>query len=86
MMKEFVLFYLLRLFVGEKRAGKIDRYAGRYVTRVAAVIFFIGAIVHTFRIITGFEFIIAGWLVPLWISVLVMLLGSFLAFNLWKIH
>ena len=53
-------------------------------TRIAAVIFGIGAVVHLLRLIFHFSVIIVGVQVPLWFNVVGVLVAVTFAVMLWR--
>jgi protein-S-isoprenylcysteine O-methyltransferase Ste14 len=56
----------------------------RPFTRIAAVIFGIGALVHLLRLIFHFSVNIGRFQVPLWASVIGLLVAGLLAVMLWR--
>jgi hypothetical protein len=53
-------------------------------TTVAALIFAIIALVHLYRLIKPFEVVIAGTVLPSWVSIAGLLIASVLALMLWR--
>ena len=53
-------------------------------TFLAIVIFALIALAHLFRLISGFEVVVGGMVVPQWASVLGLLVASVLALMLWR--
>lgn len=53
-------------------------------TGIAAVLFALMAVVHLLRLISGWEVIIAGLAVPVWISLPVLIVFAGLALMLWR--
>lgn len=50
-------------------------------TIVASVIFLVGAVAHALRLVFRWEVILAGWQVPLWISVVALIIAASLAYE-----
>ena len=42
------------------------------------------ALLHIVRSIAGWELVIGGWVVPVWLSIVVALLAACTAYHLWK--
>ncbi|MGH6780746.1 MAG: hypothetical protein ACREB5_01380 [Sphingomonadaceae bacterium] len=53
-------------------------------TTLAIAIFALMALAHLYRLISGFEVVIAGALLPQWISVLGIIIAGGLALMLWR--
>jgi len=53
-------------------------------TMVAALIFAIIALIHLYRLIRPFEVVIAGTVLPSWVSIAGLLIASVLAVMLWR--
>ncbi len=51
-------------------------------TTIAVAVFTIVGIVHLLRIMLGFEVVIAGWAVPLWVNLIGALVAGVLALML----
>jgi len=85
MFKEALAVYLLGKILGRERAEKIGRVSARCAPKIASVVLFLAATGHTLRLVFGFDIYVAGWLVPLWLSLVAMLLTTYLSFNLWRI-
>lgn len=56
-----------------------------YITTVAAV-FTVIALVHLWRALAGWEAVIGGWEMPLWVSYLAVLVAGALAVKGWKLR
>ena len=52
----------------------------QHFSRLAAVIFTVVALVHLFRAISGFEVIIGGMIIPVWLSWIVAIIIGFVAY------
>jgi hypothetical protein len=52
----------------------------QHFSRLAAVVFAIVALVHLFRAIAGLEIVIAGMLIPVWLSWVAAIVAGFLAY------
>ncbi|MBI2639983.1 MAG: hypothetical protein HYW90_03810 [Candidatus Sungbacteria bacterium] len=48
---------------------------------VAGTIFLIIALLHALRLIYGWEAMIGGWMVPIWLSWLALAIGLFLSYQ-----
>ena len=53
------------------------------VHRIAAVIFLAVAIMHLLRLINHWEAIFNGWMVPMWVSVVGLIVAGYLGVHLW---
>jgi hypothetical protein len=53
-------------------------------TTIAVVVFSLIALIHLLRLFFGWEVIISGMILPLWISVPGFLIASGLALMLWR--
>ena len=53
-------------------------------TAIACIIFVLVALAHLLRLITGVEVVIAGMLLPLWVSAIAPVFSSGLAWMLWR--
>jgi hypothetical protein len=51
---------------------------------VAAVVFALVALAHLLRLVYGWEVTLAGWLVPLWVSVVGLIVAGGLAAMVWR--
>ena len=51
---------------------------------ITSVIFALVAILHLVRIIGQWDVIVAGWIVPMWVSVLGCVMAAGLAMMLWR--
>lgn len=54
-------------------------------TLVAAVIFAAIAVLHASRIFYGWEAVIGGWAVPVWLSWVLLVVSGYLAWNGWQL-
>jgi len=52
-------------------------------TRIAAVLFGIGALIHLLRLIFQFSLVVAGHPVPLWVNALGVVVAATFAVMLW---
>jgi hypothetical protein len=50
-------------------------------SRLAGAIFLIVAVVHALRLIFQWQVIVAGWQVPLWVSVVAFVIAAYLAYE-----
>ncbi|MBI5203635.1 MAG: hypothetical protein HZA11_01825 [Nitrospirae bacterium] len=53
-------------------------------TKIAIVVFSLVAILHLLRLIFGWEVIVSGFIVPLWLSAIGFIIAAGLAFLLWR--
>jgi len=53
-------------------------------TTIAAGVFSLICLVHTARLVYGFDIVIGGWAVPLWVSIPGAVVTGGLAVMLWK--
>lgn len=53
-------------------------------TRIAAFIFGIVALGHLYRVIAGLEFVVGDWAVPVWVSVMAVIISGVLSVMLWR--
>ncbi len=51
----------------------------------SAGIFAVIALVHAWRLLAGWEVIVAGWPVPLWVNVVAVIVAGYLAYQGWKL-
>lgn len=51
-------------------------------TTIAALLFLVGAVIHAYRVYTGFAVVIAGHAVPLWASYVVVAVAALLGIML----
>jgi hypothetical protein len=49
----------------------------------AAAILSLAALTHLLRVILGRDLVIGGWVVPVWVSVLAVIVAGYLAMQLW---
>lgn len=49
--------------------------------QITGIIVFIVGFVHVLRLINGWAVIVAGWIVPIWISIFGVLVAWYLAYN-----
>jgi len=82
MFKEALAVFLLSKLIGKERTQKLDRFLKKYTKNLASIIFALVAILHTLRFPLGFDIIIAGWLVPLWLSFIILLTAVYLSYRL----
>ena len=51
---------------------------------VAAVVLALVALAHLLRLVYGWEVTLAGWIVPLWVSVVGLIVAGGLAAMVWR--
>jgi sterol desaturase/sphingolipid hydroxylase (fatty acid hydroxylase superfamily) len=61
--------------------GSEDKVSKDSYSRLAGAIFLIAAIVHASRMAFHWQVVLAGWQVPVWISVVAMVVAAFLAYE-----
>lgn len=54
------------------------------VTKITAVLFLVGALIHLARLLFGWNVMIAGTMVPFWVSVIVIPMGLVFALLLMR--
>jgi hypothetical protein len=55
-------------------------------TRTAGVIFVLVAVLHLLRLLLGWEAVIGGWDVPMWVSGLALVLSAYLAYSAFRLR
>ncbi len=63
---------------------KLEEKFMKTVYLASAIIFTVLTVAHLTRLLTGAEVIIEGWVVPLWVSGVGVLVAGTLAFKLWR--
>lgn len=58
----------------------------KIATRIAVIVFSLVALGHLLRLVIGVELIVAGWVVPMWISIPGILVPGALAYLIAKEH
>lgn len=53
-------------------------------TKIAIAVFSLVAILHLLRLVFGWEVIVSGIIIPLWVSVIGLIVSGGLAFLLWR--
>jgi len=53
---------------------------------IAVVLLGVVALVHLLRLVFGWEAVIAGWTVPMWVSAIGLVLPAAVAFLVWREH
>lgn len=81
--KELLGFYILRKLLGAERARRFDAASRRYAPRTASVIFGVMSIVHTLRLVFEWDVIIAGQIIPGWVSIAAVIATAYLSYSLW---
>lgn len=51
-----------------------------------AVIFVAIALLHALRIVAGWEAALGGWMVPVWLSYVAVVVGVYLGYHGWRLH
>ncbi|MBT6034666.1 MAG: hypothetical protein HOJ15_00320 [Candidatus Jacksonbacteria bacterium] len=49
--------------------------------KLAATLLTFAALLHLVRVLAGWDMVINGWLLPVWVSILVVLLAGYLGFR-----
>ncbi len=52
--------------------------------RVTTIVFCVIALLHLARIVFGWEAVIGGWMVPVWLSGVAVLASGFLTYSGWS--
>lgn len=52
---------------------------------IAAFILTLASALHFIRSVAGWEMMIEGWVVPVWVSIILFAAAGYLAIQLWKI-
>ena len=55
-------------------------------TFTAGVVFSLIAVLHMLRLLLGWEAVIGGWHVPLWLSWLALAVSGYLAYTAFNVH
>jgi hypothetical protein len=53
--------------------------------KVAGLVFSLVALVHLLRVVFGWEAIIAGWAMPVWVSIVGVALAGYLGFSAYQL-
>lgn len=53
-------------------------------TKIAALFFGVGALLHIYRLITQFQVIIGSHAIPVMASIVIVILGLIMCIGLWK--
>ena len=53
-------------------------------TKIAIAVFSLVAVLHLLRLVFGWEVIVSGIIIPLWVSVIGFLVAGLLAVLLWR--
>jgi len=53
-------------------------------TQIGAIVFAVVALVHLVRLFTGWEVVIAGYVVPVWFSLPAFIVAGGLAIMIWR--
>lgn len=56
----------------------------RYIT-VTGIVFLIIAVLHLLRLLLGWEAVIGGWHVPVWVSCLALVVFGYLAYTAFRL-
>jgi len=57
----------------------------RTYLQVTGLLLSVGAVVHLLRVLLGWEANLAGWEVPIWLSLVVMVIAGYLAYSAYKL-
>ena len=52
----------------------------------AGAIFTVVGCIHLLRVVNGWQFLIGTWPVPMWVSIVAVLLTGYLAWSAWKLR
>lgn len=53
--------------------------------QVTGLLFTVGAIVHLLRLVLGWKANLAGWEVPVWLSMVAVVVAGYLAYSAYKL-
>jgi hypothetical protein len=67
-----------------KKSRSTKKRGTKPFTHIAVVLFAVIAVLHVFRLLQGWEVILAGWVAPMWISVLGLVVTGGLALMVWR--
>ena len=85
MFKEILVTYLFTRLIGREKTKKLSTVLQKYTIKTSAIIFGFVSIAHSIRFVFGINANVAGWIVPLWVSLVVAIITGYLAFGLWKL-
>lgn len=51
--------------------------------QIVGTIFTIVGVLHLLRLLIGFQVVLGGWILPMWLSILGVALPWYLAYNAW---
>ena len=54
--------------------------------RTAGVVFSLVAVLHALRLLLGWDAVIGGWSVPMWLSWLALAVAGYLAYTAFNVH
>ena len=55
-------------------------------TFTAGVVFSLVAVLHALRLLLGWDAVIGGWHVPMWLSWLALAIAGYLAYSAFNVH
>lgn len=67
-----------------KKSRKVKKRGMKPFTLIAIAVFVLIAIMHVLRLLLGWEVILAGLAVPMWVSVLGLAVTAGLALMVWR--
>jgi len=82
MFKEALSAFLISKLIGKERTARLDKWLKKYTKGLPSIIFLLIAIMHTLRLPIRFDIIIAGWRMPIWVSVIIMIVSVYLSYIL----
>jgi len=53
--------------------------------KITKIIFFLVGLAHGIRLLVGWDVVLGGWSVPMWVSIFGVVLPWYIAFNGWKL-
>ena len=68
-----------------KKGGEKNMLSTKTYFQISGIIFFIVGLLHLLRLFTGWTVILAGFVIPLWVSILGVLLAWCLAYSAWSL-
>jgi hypothetical protein len=85
-MKEILAALILRKLLGKERTEKLNILAQKYVVLVASVIFGLIATLSTIAFGFGINISVAGFNLPSWFILIIVIISAFLSYELWEVH
>jgi hypothetical protein len=74
--------YSRRIFSKSQEVIKLNQ---KTYLQVTGLMFTVGAVVHLLRLLMGWSATIAGWDVPVWLSLVAVVVAGYLAYSAYKL-